>query len=144
MSKHNPSPCCGILSGCCENRIPDVVKATLTDVSGCPALDGVEIDLIYDGSAWRGSKGCGSELIQLSLICTTPPGSPSPPDCNSFSLSWDLGCSILSSGFPTSCQCEDAVNPLSLVYKAEGAVTALCTCCDELAIATVQITITEA
>lgn len=58
------SCCCGILTGCCTNRVKRTLFATLHNAGGCACLDGITIQLDWDGtSRWFGSTTdtCGGQ-----------------------------------------------------------------------------------
>lgn len=131
MSNPNPSGCCGVDTDCCENKLPDVLKATLTNVMNCSALDGVEIPLYSDGERWKGQYTCGSYTVTLQFYCLDPMG---------FHLQYNLGCGIdATAAPPDSLTCD----PLNAVFTALGIAFFPCDCCDEDMDVEVTVTVTE-
>jgi hypothetical protein len=137
MAKPNPSPCCGVSVGCCDNHLPDVLKATITNVSDCVCADGLEIALIFDPimSVWYGkgpgsSSACALRSDQISLSC-------SGAGCENLDIDILGICNISSKTMIGDCECD----PLHLVYEL---TIAGLNCCDLLfGGATIRITVTE-
>ena len=48
MARANPSACCGIATACCENRLPETLRATFANVAHCACIAGMEVLL-----SWR-------------------------------------------------------------------------------------------
>lgn len=65
--------CCeaGVTTCCCpDDPIPTVLKATLTNVSGCSCLNGQVVTLTWDGiDSWDGSFTACGQTVLLAFTC---------------------------------------------------------------------------
>ena len=55
--------------GCCP-EMPATLHATIPPGSGCPCLDGTEVELTFDGTAWIGSvEVCSGQELSITFAC---------------------------------------------------------------------------
>lgn len=63
--------CCCSGQPCCDGTIPNTLYATFA--SSCPQWDGVELELIWDGTHWRGRHESADDQcdIEIALTCAS-------------------------------------------------------------------------
>ena len=138
MLKANPAPCCGVTVGCCNRVLPEVLVATFADVSTCPCIAGMTVDLYWDPtfSGWIGTGpggSCGLRSATFTLACSS--GGTS---CSNFTLAISGGvCVTVSSSLSAGCSCD----PLNLVFNFSLSGIG---CCDSMSgSGSITITISE-
>ena len=114
----NPDSCCGNFVPCCDNGLPEVLTAKLTNVTGCTCIDGEVVTLRWDKvlKVWSGAGTgalCAAQAITWKLSCG---GS----DCSGFSLVAVGGvCIAMSITLDAGCNCKDANGKLALSFTVQ-------------------------
>jgi len=114
---------------CDDIALPLTLTATISNLAGCPGLEGETITLIWDGTdSWGGSKEiCDADWI-ISLRCPAGAGGA----CTEFEINVDTnlsgGCNVGQTGnVDAGCSCDPITFCLTDVLVNLGLG---CTCCD--------------
>lgn len=103
--------------------IPNILRASLHNVTGCAGIQPEVTDLAISGSSWRGSLDVEFGTISLAVTCAH----------GTWELSWQVtpasGCSIANPA-GTLVPSQTATEPLQLVYSVSLDTTGCAGCAD--------------